>query len=60
MDVEAALRGGFHHIGPQHQVNGVGAGDENALPSVEATRAAHVEEALDLFVDAADRLLSPN
>src|SRR5262249_16710251 len=46
----------LHHVFAQHQVLYVRLGDQDALFVAEAARAADVEKALDLLIDAADRL----
>jgi hypothetical protein len=46
----------YHDLFPQHQVPGVGGGDDDALVSAQACLPADLEKALDLLVDATDRL----
>ena len=55
-DVEAAGAAGLDHGAFQHEVFDVVGRDQHALFAVEAARGADVEEAFDLFVDAADGL----
>ena len=56
VDGELAVLHRLHHVLAQHQVLHVGPGDQHALLLVQPPGAADVEEALDLLVDAADRL----
>ena len=53
---EASVVAGFDDVLAQHKMLDVGVRDQYALRSRETTRSADVEEPLDLFVDAADRL----
>ena len=58
-DVKLTGHHGLHHVFPQHEMPGVGRGDEDALFPREPTAGAYVEEPLDLLVDASDRLDFP-
>src|SRR5689334_21420077 len=55
-DVELAAADGVEDVFAEHQVFDVRGGDEYALRARQAEDTAHVEEALDFFVHAADRL----
>ena len=56
VDGETALGASFHDVVAQHQMLRVGGWYQHALRSRKSARGADVEEALDLLVDAADRL----
>src|SRR5690606_39274088 len=56
IDREASFLAGFHYFVSQHEVLDVRLGDQDPLSSCQTPLAAKIEEALDLFVDAANRL----
>src|SRR3989442_2785868 len=56
IDMKAPLPDRVDDILSEHQVLGVARRDQHALVALQPLRLAHVEEALDLLVDPADRL----